>query len=1032
MAEALYRKYRPQTFEDVVGQTHIERTLKNAIESDKVSHAYLFCGPRGTGKTTTARLLAKALLCEHGPTPSPDGTCEQCLAIAEGNHPDVNELDAASRTGVENVREEIIGRVLYAPTRGRYKIYIIDEVHMLSTAAFNALLKTLEEPPSHVVFILCTTDPQKVPETIHSRCQRFDFHRLSNDEIVSRLGAVCMAEGVEFEGDALDLAAHRAQGGMRDALTTLEQLIAFGGGKVTLEVAQSVLGSIDATDISTVVNGIAKRDAAACFTWLSEYVETGADLARFARDLAAYIRDLYVLCLTDGALAVDAPQASRASMATEAKAFGADRLSYILRVLGDLNNELRTSSNPRLSFEIALTRMVRPESDLTLEALAARVAALEQLVVSGSLPSSAANGVEASQPHESAGNPSVQPSAISASPVRNQGSFGGASRPSGEGAFDPAAMRDPSAPAPNGPVRRETLQPQASPQVQASVPPVSGGFRLPEQRPAPSQTSSAVVPPATVAHAAAAMDRAAAFRAKLEERRAANAAARRAGATAPHPSAFSEGAHAVSSAAVSAPEFALRASARGGDAPMSHFEGTQDASSAALRRKAPDAPVSLPQDAPISSGEASADVKAKLSDPSALQRCWKAAIADLKRQRAAYGALLLSARASVSPDGGKLLIEFSQENTFAFSAAQKPDFAHAALSALQAAFGGFVPFEVIQATSAFAPQAAAGQGFGQGAQAPIPSAPSSFGGVPSYEDDNRVPYTDTDVASYADDVVPYDDADAFSYSGQGLPEEDVAPITSSASAYRAPWDADGSSGASQEAPLKEPAFPTASTSPDQAESTDVVFGASSDSGSSVVLGVAGPEPVDPYAVGKKLGFDSMPQPKKRHKGMIDPKGWPERGVDGLQSDASVTSQKQADSQAACEAGFSSQSATDAARLRGVAENTDAGVQSSGQDGAAQRAATATASSSVREAEAATPSSPMGMDAASANPDAAASFDAVPGRPNPFASRPMPAGIGAQKPAEQAFPANDLSGGNEMDVADIFGSFGVSFDSVQEE
>ena len=242
MSEALYRKYRPQTFEDVVGQTHIERTLKNAIEQDKVGHAYMFCGPRGTGKTTTARLLAKALLCEKGPTPAPDGTCEQCLAIAEGNHPDVYELDAASRTGVDNVREEIIGRVQYAPTRGRYKVYIIDEVHMLSIAAFNALLKTLEEPPSHVVFIMCTTDPQKVPETIQSRCQRFDFHRLSNEEIIARLGAVCTAEDVQFEGDALDLVAHRAQGGMRDALTMLEQLIAFGDGNVTMEVANDDLG----------------------------------------------------------------------------------------------------------------------------------------------------------------------------------------------------------------------------------------------------------------------------------------------------------------------------------------------------------------------------------------------------------------------------------------------------------------------------------------------------------------------------------------------------------------------------------------------------------------------------------------------------------------------------------------------------------------------------------------------------------------------------------------------------------------------
>ena len=292
MSEALYRKYRPQTFEDVVGQTHIERTLKNAIEQDKVGHAYMFCGPRGTGKTTTARLLAKALLCEKGPTPAPDGTCEQCLAIAEGNHPDVYELDAASRTGVDNVREEIIGRVQYAPTRGRYKVYIIDEVHMLSIAAFNALLKTLEEPPSHVVFIMCTTDPQKVPETIQSRCQRFDFHRLSNEEIIARLGAVCTAEDVQFEGDALDLVAHRAQGGMRDALTMLEQLIAFGDGNVTMEVANDVLGSLDVDDMSGIVRSIATRDAAACFTWVSEYVETGADLARFVRDLAAYVRDL--------------------------------------------------------------------------------------------------------------------------------------------------------------------------------------------------------------------------------------------------------------------------------------------------------------------------------------------------------------------------------------------------------------------------------------------------------------------------------------------------------------------------------------------------------------------------------------------------------------------------------------------------------------------------------------------------------------------------------------------------------------------
>ena len=221
----------------------------------------------------------------------------------------------------------------------------------MRTAAFNALLKTLEEPPSHVVFVLCTTDPRRFPKPF-TRVVSVSTSIVFPTTRLSRLGAVCMAEGVEFEGDALDLAAHRAQGGMRDALTTLEQLIAFGGGKVTLEVAQSVLGSIDATDISTVVNGIVKRDAAACcFTWLSEYVETGADLARFARDLAAYIRDLYVLCLTDGALAVEAPPSGFACFhGCGSPGFGTDGCRMCCVFWGISTNELRTSTNPRLSF----------------------------------------------------------------------------------------------------------------------------------------------------------------------------------------------------------------------------------------------------------------------------------------------------------------------------------------------------------------------------------------------------------------------------------------------------------------------------------------------------------------------------------------------------------------------------------------------------------------------------------------------------------------------------------------------------------
>lgn len=398
MTEALYRKYRPSTFDDIVGQEHIERTLKNALEQGKVSHAYLFCGPRGTGKTTMARILAKALLCEKAPTIDPDGTCEECTAIAAGIHPDVYELDAASRTGVENVREEIINRVHYAPTRGSYKIYIIDEVHMLSTAAFNALLKTLEEPPSHVVFILCTTDPQKVPDTIHSRCQRFDFHRLSVDEIVARLGAVCVQEGVEFEPEALELIAHQAEGGMRNALTSLEQLAAFGEGHVTLDGAHRILGSLDNEGLSEIVQALGKRDAAACFTWVSRYVETGADIAQFVQELAEHIRNLYLLSLTDADVEIAVSTSARASMESELELFGTERLSRTLAVLGDLMKELRATTNSRLAFEIALTRLLRPESDLTMEALSERLEELEMKMLSMPVGSFTQNVPSASQP----------------------------------------------------------------------------------------------------------------------------------------------------------------------------------------------------------------------------------------------------------------------------------------------------------------------------------------------------------------------------------------------------------------------------------------------------------------------------------------------------------------------------------------------------------------------------------------------------------------------------------------------------------
>ena len=378
--QSLYRKYRPQTFDDVVGQQHIERTLRNAVADGSVSHAYLFTGPRGTGKTTTARLLAKALNCEKGMDGEPDGTCEQCIEIAEGRHPDVYELDAASRTGVDNVREEIIGRVQFAPTKGRYKVYIIDEVHMLSVAAFNALLKTLEEPPSHVVFILATTHPHKVPDTIHSRCQRFDFHRISIEEIVGRLRVICDGEGFEVSDAALGLIARHAAGGMRDAITTLEQLAAFTGGKIGLADVEGLLGEVDSAELFEIAGLVARRDIAACFRWVARFAESGTDLAEFVRELTQHVRNLYLLAAVgDGDGIIDATPDELARLTAQTAEFGGpDRLARVLDLLGELAGELRWSSEQRLSLEVALTRMARPAGEMTMEALAERIESLER------------------------------------------------------------------------------------------------------------------------------------------------------------------------------------------------------------------------------------------------------------------------------------------------------------------------------------------------------------------------------------------------------------------------------------------------------------------------------------------------------------------------------------------------------------------------------------------------------------------------------------------------------------------------------
>jgi DNA polymerase-3 subunit gamma/tau len=363
--EVFARKYRPQTFDDIVGQTHVSRTLKNAVEQNRLAHAYLFVGPRGVGKTSTARILAKALNCVKGPTVTPCGVCDNCKEIAAGNSLDVIEIDGASNNSVEDVRQ-LRDNVRYAPAKGRYKIYLIDEVHMLSSAAFNALLKTLEEPPPHVKFIFATTEPQKVLPTILSRCQRFDLHRIPANLIAQHLQFIAGKEKIVLAPAAAHSIARGAEGGLRDAESMLDQLVAFCGENISEADVLNVFGFTSQQTVASFTEQILRGETADAVQLLHEQSEAGKDMMRLMSDLISYLRDLLVFKVKPGALSEDVDLDLQKSLATQAKLLETDRLLELIDQFAEAEGRMKWAPNKKLHFEVALIKAIQSLSQVTL------------------------------------------------------------------------------------------------------------------------------------------------------------------------------------------------------------------------------------------------------------------------------------------------------------------------------------------------------------------------------------------------------------------------------------------------------------------------------------------------------------------------------------------------------------------------------------------------------------------------------------------------------------------------------------------
>jgi DNA polymerase-3 subunit gamma/tau len=396
--EVFARKYRPQTFDDLVGQAHVSRTLKNAVAQNRLAHAYLFVGPRGVGKTSTARILAKSLNCVKGPTVTPCGECDNCREIAAGNSLDVIEIDGASNNSVEDVRQ-LRENVRYAPAKGRYKIYLIDEVHMLSSAAFNALLKTLEEPPEHVKFIFATTEPQKVLPTILSRCQRFDLHRIAANLIAKHLQFIAGKENITLEPAAAHAIARGAEGGLRDAESMLDQLVAFCGEKISENDVLDIFGFTSEQTVVDLTGGILRGETPDAIDLLHQQSEAGKDMMRLMSDLIAYLRDLLVFKAKPDALKEDVEADVQTSLAAHAELVTTDRLLELVDQFAAAEGRMKWVPNKKLHFEVAIIKAIQSLGQATLDEV---IEKLSQLRDGKSIAAGADRGGEPSQARKAA------------------------------------------------------------------------------------------------------------------------------------------------------------------------------------------------------------------------------------------------------------------------------------------------------------------------------------------------------------------------------------------------------------------------------------------------------------------------------------------------------------------------------------------------------------------------------------------------------------------------------------------------------